>query len=127
MSSQIFAKHVLPVFAGFWYTKVKFNYMDSCLQNKYNYDVKLYGDAKTVASTLLKDVPLHSDCQWNDPILERELSSKPDDFVSLEEQEDWDVILQEHLGPQPQSWYRVCLNNEGYQKDRVSVVIQPSY
>lgn len=125
-SAPVLAKHVLPIFTGFWYTNVNGSNVDACgLTYFSDYVDKTEGDAANIAKRVLQNVPPHEFCTWSVAKLAYYQTGQPTDFMGTVE--DWEQICKQQPDQRVQTWERVCVDDKGYVDDRVEKTVMPSY
>lgn len=120
------AKYVDPVFSGYWYTKANYaEDTDSCNVMHFNYENLLSGSAKEVAAKLIMPAP-RNDCDWGEPILEREFDDEPSEFI-FNFDDLWNKIKNDPTQPKTQAWTRFCKTKEGYHYGSATIEITSKY
>lgn len=124
-----FAKHVLPVFSGYWYKGVDGWSIDACTKFTATYIDRFPVSEQELARQLLQNVPERSDCEWQDVQINYKYSTAPLDFVG--DNADWAEISQNPNSPTGVNWRRDCVNNDSGGSsvvyDYVSTSVFPSY
>jgi len=121
-----FAKHVLPVFSGFWYTDESYTGEDNCSKNIYTYTNKTKGNAKETAGKLLSNPPERSDCKWTKiKLIYDDSDLVPIDFIG--NSKDWGLISKNPMMEHPQAWGRKCLSKDDTWVDEKIISITPIY
>lgn len=121
-SSQ--ASQYAPVFSGHWYTDAQLVNQDACYQNSYQYTNLASGTDRVYATSVLRDLSPHTNCQWGSAFLTAKQSTRPLDFNGTNEQ--WQNIRTQKNAVTAESWQRNCVQGKTVLDNAVTT-IWPSY
>jgi hypothetical protein len=119
-----FAAHVLPEFAGFWYSVATPVNVDACTQQLYSYADKNSSNQQ-LADQILSKSQTPNNCTWGEAYQSQTTTTMPQEFIG--NAKDWNAITSNTNSNITTTWKSDCKDQKGNITQSNTVQLKPGY